>query len=108
MNCSFYGKAMGNVRNRVKKEIIRKSDDDKFLTMQSNLTFNGIHKPYGKYDCYTFEHSETIMKKPKYLGFVVLKSKLLMYTDDLHYDKLQPYFGETNVQNHNIDTDAFL
>ena len=47
------------------------------------------------------------MDKPTYLGFAVLElSKLHMY--ETYYDKLQPYFGEENIQLHYIDTDAFV
>ena len=47
------------------------------------------------------------MDKPIYLVFAVLEfSKLHMY--ESHYDKLQPYFGEKNVQCSYIDTDAFV
>ena len=47
------------------------------------------------------------MVKPVYFGFVVSElSKLLMY--ETYYDKLQPFFGEKNIQCHYIDTDAFV
>ena len=47
------------------------------------------------------------MDKPIYLGFAVLElSKLHIY--ETYYDILQPYFGQENIQLHNIDTDAFL
>ena len=46
------------------------------------------------------------MDKPIYLGFSVLElSELLMYEN--FYDKLQPYFGEKNLQLHYMDTDSF-
>ena len=41
------------------------------------------------------------------LGFSVLElSKLLMY--ESYYDKLQPYFGQQNLQLHYMDTDSFV
>ena len=47
------------------------------------------------------------MDEPTYLGFAVIElSKLHMY--ETYYDKLQPYFGQENVQLHYIDTDAFV
>ena len=47
------------------------------------------------------------MDKPIYLGFSVLELKiLLMY--ETYYDKLQPYFGQKNIQLHNMDTDSFV
>ena len=43
------------------------------------------------------------MDKPVYLGFFVLElSKLLMY--ETYYDKLQPYFGQENIQLHYTDS----
>ena len=71
------------------------------------MTFNGIHKSYGNYDSYTFKQNEVLMDKPIYLGFSVLEvSKLLMY--ETHYDKLQPYFKQENIQLHYMDTDSFV
>ena len=47
------------------------------------------------------------MDKPIYLGFSVLElSKLLTY--EIYYDKLQPYFGQENIQLHYMDTDSFV
>ena len=47
------------------------------------------------------------MDKPIYLGFIVLElSKLLMY--ETYYDKLQPYFGQENIQLHYMDFDSFV
>ena len=47
------------------------------------------------------------MDKPIYLGFAVLElSNMHMY--ETYYDKLQPYFGQENIQLHYIDTDAFV
>ena len=40
-------------------------------------------------------------------GFAILElGKLHMY--EIYYDKLQPYFGDENIQLHYIDTDAFV
>ena len=47
------------------------------------------------------------MDKPIYLGFSVLElSELLKY--ETYYDKLQPYFGQENIQLHYMDTDSFV
>ena len=47
------------------------------------------------------------MDKPIYLGFSVLElSKFLMY--ETYYDKLQPYFGQENIQLPYMDTDSFV
>ena len=71
------------------------------------MTFNGIHKSYEHCDSYTHKQNEVLMDKPIYLGFTVLElSKLHMY--ERYYDKLQPYFGQENIQLHYIDTDAFI
>ena len=47
------------------------------------------------------------MDKPIYLGFAVLELRnFLMY--ETYYDKLQPNFGEKNLQLHYMDTDSFV
>ena len=47
------------------------------------------------------------MDKPIYLGFSVLElSILLMY--ETYYDKLQPCFGQKNIQLLYMDTDSFV
>ena len=79
---------MGNVRNRVRVDNIRKADTDKIIKQQSKLTFNGFHKSYENCDSYTFKRNEVFMDKPIYLGSSVLElSKLLMY--ETYCDKLQ-------------------
>ena len=46
------------------------------------------------------------MDKLTFLGFTILElSKLLMY--GTYYDKLQPNFGEKNLQLHYMDTHCF-
>ena len=55
----------------------------------------------------TFKQNEVLMDKPIYLGFSVLElSKLHLY--ETYYDKLQPYFGQENVQLNYMDTDSFV
>ena len=103
LNNAFYGKTMENVRNRLKIKFIKKDDYREIIKQQSKLTFNGIHKSYENCDSYTFKQNEVLMDKPIYLGFTVLElSKLLMY--ETYYDKLQPYFGEENIQLHYMDS----
>ena len=107
LNNAFYGKTMENVRNRLKMKFIKKDDHKEIIKQQSKLTFNGIHKSYENCDSYTFKQNEVLMDKPIYLGFTVLElSKLLMY--ETYYDKLQPYFGQENLQLHYMDTDSFV
>ena len=107
LNNAFYGKTMENVRNRLKIKFIKKDDHKEIIKQQSKLTFNGIHKSYDDCDSYTFKQNEVLMDKPIYLGFSVLElSKLLMY--ETYYDKLQPYFGQENIQCHYMDCGSFV
>ena len=107
LNNAFYGKTMENVRNRLKIKFIKKDNYRKIIEYQSKLTFSGIHKSYENCDSYTIKQNEVLMDKPIYLGFTVLElSKLLMY--ETYYDKLQPYFGQENIQLHYMDTDSFI
>ena len=107
LNKAFYGKTMENVRNRLKSKFIKKDNYKKIIEYQSKLTFSGIHKSYENCDSYTIKQNEVLMDKPIYLGFTVLElSKLLMY--ETYYDKLQPYFGQENIQLHYMDCDSFV
>ena len=107
LNNAFYGKTMENVRNRLKIKFFKKDDHIEIIKHQSKLTFNGIHKSYENCDSYTLKQNEVLMDKPIYLGFTVLElSKLHMYKT--YYDKLQPYFGEKNIQLHYMDCDSFV
>ena len=107
LNNAFYGKTMENVRNCLKIKFIKKDDHKEIIKQQSKLTFNGIHKSYENCDSYTFKQNEVLMDKPIYLGFSVLElSKLLM--SEAYYDKLQPFFGQENIQLHYMDTDSFI
>ena len=99
-NNAFYGKTMEKVRNRLKLEFNKKCKYKKIITQQSKLTLNGIHKSYEKSDSYTFKQSDVLMGKPIYLGFAPL------HKYETYYDKLQPYFGQENIQILYIDTDA--
>ena len=105
--CSFFGKTMEDVRNRIKVEFVKNTNERKILKFQSRLDFNGIHKSYQDYDSYTFKSNIIKMEKPIYLGFTILElSKLLMY--ETYYDKLQKQFGIDGIQIHYQDTDAFV
>ena len=98
---------MENVRKRIRLELFKKDDTKNNIKQQSKLTFNGIHKSYGKCDSYSFQQNEVKIYKPIYLGFAVLElSKLHMF--ETFYDKLQPYFGQENIQLHYLDTHAFV
>ena len=105
--CSFFGKTMEDVRNRIKVEFVKNTNVVEILKYQSRLDFNGIHKSYQDYDSYTFKSRVVKMEKPIYLGFSILElSKLLMY--ETYYDKLQKYFGIDGIQIHYQDTDAYI
>ena len=112
LNNAFYGKTMENVRNRIRVEFLKNNENEKNLKWQSKLSFNGIHKSYALegdvgYSSFTFKQTEVLMDKPIYLGFAVLDlSKLLMY--ETYYEKLQPYFGLENIQNHYTDCDSMV
>ena len=98
---------MRKVRIRVKIEFIQKVDQDKIITHQSKLIFNGIHKSYENLNIYTFKPKEVLMDKPIYLGFPILElSNCFMY--ETSYDKIQTYFGEKNLLIHYISTDKFI
>ena len=107
LNNAFYGKYLQNVRGRLNIKFIKKGDYREIIKYQSKLTFNGIHKSYENCDSYTLKQNEVLMDQPIYLGFTVLEiGKLLMY--ETYYDKLQPYFGQENIQLHYMDTDSFV
>ena len=107
LNNAFYGKTKENVGNRLKIIFFKKDDYREIVKQQSKLTFNGIQKSHENCASYTFKQKEVLMDKPIYLGFSVLQlSKLIMY--ETFYDKLQPYFGQENIQLHFMDTDSFV
>ena len=107
LNNAFYGKTTENVRNRLKIKFFKKDDYREIIKQQSKLIFNGIHKSYENCYSYTVRQNEVLMDKPIYLGCTILElSKLLMY--ETYYDKLQPYFGQENIQLHYMDTDSFI
>ena len=107
LNNEFFGKTIENVRNRLGFEFIETHENENFINQQSKLTFNGIHKSYENCDSYVFMQNKVLMDKLIYLGLAVLGlSKLPLY--ETYYDKLQPDFGQENLQLHFVDTDAFV
>ena len=107
MNNSFYGKTIENIRKRLNLDLIDKSDIHKILNRQSKLSFDDKIAEYDKFNLYTFNKETIKFTKPIYIGFCVLElSKLLMY--EWYYDKMQPYFGEDNLELHYLDTDSFI
>ena len=106
MNAAF-GKFLEIVRNRLGLELIENDNIKKIIDQQSKLTFNGIQKSYEDYDSYTFKQNQVVMDKAIYVGFAILEFiKLHMY--ESHYDTLQPYFGQENIQLHYIETDGVI
>ena len=98
---------MKGVGNRIKTEIVKKTDEKKNLYLQSRSDFKGIHKSHQYYDSYTFKKNIIKMEKPLYLGFVILEvSKLIMY--ETYYDKLQKCFTQDSNQIHCQDTNSFV
>ena len=67
LNQAFYGKALENVKNRVKKEFLKKEDNDQFK-QQSKIAFNGFHKSSTNYDIYSFKESKVLLDQLTYLG----------------------------------------
>ena len=94
---------MEKFRNRTKIEFTGKDDNENIFERQSKITFAGISKSYRTCDRYTFKQNEVCVDQLSYLGLAIIKlSKLLIY--DRKYYKLQPYFGEKNVQLHYMDS----
>ena len=108
MNNSFYGKTIENIRKRLNLDLIEKSDGHRILNRQSKLSFDDKIAEYEKFSFfYSFNKESIKFTKPIYVGFSVLElSKLLMY--EWYYDKMQPYFGEDNLELHYLDTDSFI
>ena len=107
MNNSFFGKTIGNIRKRLHLELIDKSDTHRIINRQSKSSFDDKIAEYEKFSLYSFNKKSSKNSKPIYVGFSVLElSKLLMY--EWCYDKMQPYFGEDNLELHYLDTDSFI
>ena len=69
-----------NIRNRSEIEFIENCEKHKIVKQQSELTFNGIHKPYTSHSSFTFKQKEIVMDKPIYVGSACLElSKLHMF-----------------------------
>ena len=107
MNNSFYGKTIENIRKRLNLDLIDKSDIHRILNRQSMLSFDDKIAEYEKFNLYSFNKETINFTKPIYVGFCVLElSKPLMY--EWHYDKMQPYFVEDNLELHYLDTNSFI
>ena len=68
---SFFGKTMEDVRNRIRIEFVKNTDEKTIFRYQSRLHFNGIHKCYQNCDSYRLKKNVVQTKKPIYLGFVI-------------------------------------
>ena len=84
--------------------MINKSDTHRILNRQLKISFDDKIAEDGKFSLYSFNKESIKFTKPIYVGFSVLDlSKLLMY--QWYYDKMEPYFGEDNLELHYVDTD---
>jgi hypothetical protein len=100
MNNAFYGKTCENIRNRKDVELV--TDIDRALKLVANPKFDSINIFDEKSCAILMRKTSMLSNKPIYIGATVLKlSKLLMY-------KLQPYFGEKNMELLYVDTDSFI
>ena len=107
MNKSFYGKTIEDIRRRLNLDLIDKSDTHRILNRQSKLSFDDKIAGYEKFSLYSFNKESIKFTKLIYVGFSVLESsKFLMY--EWYYDKMQPYFGEDNLELHYLNTDSFI
>ena len=107
VNNSFYGKTLEKIRKRLNLDLIEKSDTHRILNRQSKLSFDDKSAEYEKFSLYSFNKESVKFTKPIYVGFSLLElSKLLMY--EWYYDKMQPYFGEDNLELHYTDCDSFI
>ena len=107
LNISLYGKTIENNRKRLNLDLIDKSDIHRVLNRQSNLSFDDKIAEDEKSNLYSFRKETIKFTKPILVGFCVLElSKLLMY--ERYYEKMQPYFGEDNLELHYLDTDSFI
>ena len=107
MNNSFYGKTIENITKRLNLDLIDKSDTNRILNRQSKLSFDDKIAEYEKFNLYSFNKETIKFTKPIYVGFCVLElSKFLMY--EWYYDKMQPFFGEDNLELHSLDTDSLI
>ena len=94
---------MENERHRLRLEIFKKDDTKNNIKRQSNSSFSGVHKSYENCHSYIFKQNEIRMDKPIYLGIAVLEiSKIFIY--ETYYHKLQPIFGEENLQFHYMES----
>ena len=101
------GRLLQNVRNRLELDLIKKVAIKKIIKRQSKLTFKGFHKSFENCDSYTFKQNEVVLDRAIDVGFAILElSQLHRY--ETYYDKLQPYFGQENLQLHLIDTDGMI
>ena len=100
-------KTMRNVKAKLNIIPMKKDEGHKMVGWQPKPTFNGLHKSYENYLTYTFKQNEVLLDIPFYLGFAVLElSKVIIYAT--YYYKLQPCFGEKDIQFHYMDTDSFV
>ena len=107
MKNSFYRKTIENIRKRLNLDLIDKSDTHRKLNREEDLSFDDRLAEYEKFSLYSFNKESIKFTKANHVGFSVLEiSKLLMY--ERYYDKMQPNFGEDNLELHYLDTDSCI
>ena len=106
INAAF-GEFFGNFRNHLNLKFIKKVDIKNNIKDQPALTFKGLHKSYKNCDGYTIQQNHVVSDKAIYVGFAILELiKSHMY--ETFHDKLQPCFGQENLQLHYADTDGMI
>ena len=106
MKISFYLTRVENIRKRSNLDLVDKSENHKILIRQSKISFDDKFAEYEKFTFYSFIKESIKFTKHICAGFCALESsKLLMY--EWFYDKMEPYFGEDNLELHYLDTNSF-
>ena len=107
MNNSFYGKTIENIKKPLNLDLIDKSDTHRLLNRQSKLAFDDKIAEFEKFSLHSFNTESFENTKPIYVGIGVLDiTKLLMY--EWYYNKMQPYFGDDNLELHYLHTESFI
>ena len=107
MKNSFFPNTIENIRKRLNLDPTDKSDTQRILNRQCNLSFDDKIAEYEKFSLYSLKREGNELVKPIYVGFLILKiSKLKLF--EWYYDESLPYFVENNLQVHCIDTGSFI
>ena len=69
---SFFGKTMENIRNHVNMLFTKNCNTKNLKSVQSKLSFDGIHNVYDNYVSYMFKNTILKTEKPIYFGYCIL------------------------------------